>query len=239
MRRFFLESLSLELSIGTILNVPDELMHRAINVLRFDEGETVEFIDGKGLVLEAKVSGAGKNKKFTVSSKRTVKREKPLIGVAVSLIRRERFDLLVEKAVELGVDNIIPLETERSRPFGTDSYPKLKERWQRIADQALSQCKRAFRCEIGDVIGLSDIKKLDAFDEKVFFHFGGEKLNRDVVKDGRSHLFIIGPEGGFSNEEVQLLKDLKIPFCSLTENILRTETAVFYVLSVTDFLSLT
>lgn len=239
MRRFFLETIFTSLETGAVLNLPDELIHRAINVLRFDEGETVEFIDGKGLVVEAKVSGSGKNKKFTVSSKRTVKREKPLRGVAVSLIRRERFDLLVEKAVELGVDNIIPLETERSRPFGAESYPKLKERWQRIADQALSQCKRPFRCEIGDVIKLADIKGLKGFDEKIFFHFGGDKLNKDIVKNGRSHLFIIGPEGGFSSEEVQLLKDSRMSFCSLTDNILRTETAVFYVLSVTDFLSLT
>ena len=157
MRRFFLEILSSNLSISADLNVPDELMHRTINVLRFDKDEVVEFIDGKGLIVEAKISGTGKSKKFTVTSKRTVKREKPLIGVAVSLIRRERFDLLVEKSVELGVDMIIPVETERSRPFGTDSYPKLKERWQRIADQALSQCKRPFRCEINDVIKLTDI----------------------------------------------------------------------------------
>jgi 16S rRNA (uracil1498-N3)-methyltransferase len=239
MRRFFLETLSPNLSIGSQLNVPDELMHRTMNVLRFDDNEIVEFIDGNGLIVEAKITSTGKNKKFTATSKRTVKREKPLIGIAVSLIRRERFDLLVEKAVELGVDMIIPLETERSRPFGTDSYSKLKERWQRIADQALSQCKRPFRCEINDVVKLDDINKLDGFDEKVFFHFGSDKLNEDFIKKGKSHLFIIGPEGGFSKEEVQLLNDSKIHFYSLTDNILRTETAVFYILSVADFLSLT
>ena len=238
MRRFFLDTLSSNLSINADLNVPDELMHRTINVLRFDKDEVVEFIDGKGLIVEAKISGTGKSKKFAVTSKRTVKREKPVIGVAVSLIRRERFDLLVEKSVELGVDMIIPVETERSRPFGADSYPKLKERWQRIADQALSQCKRPFRCEINDVIKLTDINKLNGFDEKVFFHFGGDRLNENFVKKGKSHLFIIGPEGGFSPEEVQLLNDSKIHLYSITNNILRTETAVFYILSVTDFLSL-
>ncbi|MEI6080564.1 MAG: RsmE family RNA methyltransferase [bacterium] len=236
MRRFFLENLDPSVPVGSILDVPDELLHRIKNVLRLDDGDTVEFIDGKGSIVEAEMFSNGKNKDFRTRSIKTVKREKPLIGVAVSLIRRERFDLLVEKAVELGADVIIPIESRYSRPYGSESYPKLCDRWQKIADQALSQCERPFKCEIRNVVKIEDVISNKDFDEKAFFHFGVEKLNNDLIKKGRSHLFIIGPEGGFSPDEVELLNASKIKAYSLTDNILRTETAVLYVLSVSDFL---
>ena len=206
------------------------------NVLRINSGENVEFIDGKGLFVKAELVGEVKNRSFIVNSAENIRNEKPLLGLAVSLIRRERFDLLVEKAVELGVDVIIPMETEYSRPFGKESYSKLTERWQKIADQALSQCKRLFRCRIGNVMDMSGIIKNKDFDEKVFFHFGGKKPDDDFVKKERSHLFIIGPEGGFSPEEITLLNDNGLKFYSLTDDILRTETAAFYVLSIANFL---
>ena len=236
MRRFFLDTLSPNISKGTALDVPEDLLHRIKNVLRINNGDVVEFIDGKGLLVKAEATGEGKNKIFNVSSIENVKNERPLVGLAVSLIRRERFDLLVEKAVELGVDVIIPVETEYSRPFGKDSYSKLTERWQKIADQALSQCKRLFRCKIEKVMALNEIINNKEFNEKVFFHFGGKRPGDDFLKKGRSHLFIIGPEGGFSPEEVNLFNEHSIKFYSLTDDILRTETAAFYVLSVADFL---
>ncbi|MCX6112341.1 MAG: RsmE family RNA methyltransferase [Proteobacteria bacterium] len=237
MRRFFLETLSSDLSKGASLDIPEELIHRIKNVLRINDGDLVEFIDGKGLLVKTEVTGENRNKIFKVRSIENIKKDKPILGLAVSLIRRERFDLLVEKAVELGVDVIIPIETEYSRPFGPESYPKLIERWQKIADQALSQCKRIFKCRIDNVTKIQDAINNKNFDEKMFFHFGGEKLNNDSIKEGRSHLFIIGPEGGFSPNEVDLFNKNNIKFYSLTDNILRTETAAFYVLSVANFLN--
>ena len=85
-------------------------------------------------------------------------------------------------------------------------------------------------------MNINEIIQNKDFDEKVFFHFGGKKPDNDFVKKGRSHLFIIGPEGGFSPEEINLFNDKNIKFYSLTDDILRTETAAFYVLSVANFL---
>ena len=236
MRRFFLETLSPNISKGSMLDIPEDLLHRIKDVLRVNNGDVVEFIDGKGLLVKAEVTRVGKNSTFIVNATENIKNDRPLIGVAVSLIRRERFDLLVEKAVELGVDVIIPLETEYSRPFGKESYSKLTERWQKIADQALSQCKRLFRCKVERVMNIDEVIENKGFEEKVFFHFGGQKPDNNFVKKGRSHLFIIGPEGAFSPEEVTLLNDKGIKFYSLTDDILRTETAAFYVLSIANFL---
>lgn len=238
MRRFFVDTINSDvLTTGSILNVPEELFHRIKNVLRINEGDKLEFIDGKGLLISVEVVGSGKQASFKTTKIDKIKREKPLLGLAVSMIRRERFDLLVEKAVELGVDIIIPVETEYSRPFASESYSKLEERWQRIADQALSQCKRVFRCKINEVLKIDELFKETSFDEKIFFHFGKEKINSNAIKKNKSHLFIIGPEGGFSDKELALLNQEKINSYSLIDDILRTETAAFYVLSIFNFIN--
>lgn len=238
MRRFFLDTIDPNVVItGSILNVPDELIHRIRNVLRINEGDRLEFIDGKGLVIGIEVVGTGKLISFKIIKIDKIKNDKPLVGLAVSMIRRERFDLLVEKAVELGVDIIIPVETEYSRPFASESYSKLEERWQRIADQALSQCKRVFRCKINEVLKIEELFKKTSFDEKIFFHLGKEKINSSAIKKNKSHLFIIGPEGGFSDKELALLDKEKISSYSLIDDILRTETAAFYVLSIFNFIN--
>jgi len=234
MRRFFIEELKYISSAGSLLKPSDDIMHRIRNVLRFKDGDEIEFIDGKGLLIYAKFLQDSSS--FQVISSQNIIKTKPLLAVAVSLIRRERFDLLVEKAVELGADMIIPVETERSRPFDVLSYPKLCERWQRIADQTLSQCKRVFRTKINDVIKISDLNKLEAFSKKIYFDFGKPsfrecKFISDDLGKSQSCVFIVGPEGGFTESEKKMMDEMKVESYSLTEDILRTETAVFYVLS--------
>jgi 16S rRNA (uracil1498-N3)-methyltransferase len=235
MRRFFIEKLNDHLEEGGLLCVPDDIMHRIRNVLRFKDGDLIEFIDGKGLLLTAKF--IQNSAIFQIISKQEKLSTRPLLAVAVSLIRRERFDLLVEKSVELGADLIIPIETERSRPFEPDSYPKLCQRWQRIADQALSQCKRIFRTKIHDVIKISDLGKLKDFSQKIYFDFDKTSFKEhEFINDGSnkipSCIFIIGPEGGFTVSEKNIMDGIGIGSYSITEDILRTETAAFYALSV-------
>ncbi|MFH1223769.1 MAG: RsmE family RNA methyltransferase [Pseudomonadota bacterium] len=232
MRRFFLPSL---LDNGKIF--PDtELLHRVNDVLRLKDGDTVEFIDGEGLIVEAK---AIKNGKAFEEIKRTnIDRPKQKICIAAAMIRRERFDILVEKAVELGADEIIPVVTERSRPFSKDSYKKLCEKWQKTADQALSQCKRVFRCMVLDVCDLKTVCEIKGHGTKIAFHPEGRSLTEIKFSSHGNALFLIGPEGGFSKDEVDTIKKNGIELYALTDNILRTETAVFYILSICNFNSL-
>ena len=111
MRRFYLENLeNLKQNIikGHELDVPDSLIHRISKVLRFKDGDKLEFLNGKGLLVEAVFRVKGKKVFFISSDFCKVERSNSTNVVAVSLIRRERFDLLVEKAVELGADEIQP-----------------------------------------------------------------------------------------------------------------------------------
>lgn len=213
----------------------DDLRHRISDVLRFSEGEELELIDGKGLVARAVVIGTNKKMGLSIKSLDRVASPENKVTILVSLIRRERFDILVEKAVELGASEIIPFVCERSRPYADPSFKKLRERWQRIADQALSQCKRYFRCEIQDVVELSELKADLLKDSQLLcFHPGTKPLLPSYIRKGQNIMFAIGPEGGFTDEENKAFLDKGFEVYSLTDNILRTETAVMYVLSVLD-----
>lgn len=233
MRRFYVPQIP---GLG-ILEMDEDLKHRIGEVLRFSEGEELDLIDGRGCLAKATVIGRGKKIGFNIKEVEQKSKDSKKIIVAVSVIRRERFDVMVEKAVELGADEIIPFVCERSRPYSSDAYEKLKDRWQRIADQALSQCRRLFRCKINDIIELDKIDKkiignmqafaFDPYKEQGAFVTSLIEADKDVF-------CLIGPEGGFTQKELDDLSSKGFRFHVLTDNILRTETAVMYVLSVIE-----
>lgn len=222
MRQFFLENIS-DLNKGDLIKVDKALEKRLFKVLRFKDDDFLSFIDGKGLLLEAKI----KDDKIFVTDRKIFNNKKQKINLFVSIIRKERFDTMVEKATELGADTITPFFSERTRPFRKDD--KYLKRWQKISDGALSQCKRFFRCKILDFKNLEDLIKEKREGVAVFFHPEEEKFNFNIKKD--LNIFI-GPEGGFSEEEVKRMKDFNFKAYKMTDNILRTETAVCYALSL-------
>jgi len=239
MKRIFLPELlsnACDVKAGSLLTPDTKVLHRIKDVLRAEEGSVFEFIDGNGLVVEAEF--LRKECNFKVNKLTRVKKDSSnQICAAVSIIRRERFDLMVEKAVELGVDKIIPFRSERSKPYSNESFDKLKDRWQRIADQALSQCRRDFRCVIDPICNLNDLKSfVGDYHNKIAFEPTGIKLNKTNIDTAKSLIFIIGPEGGFSDNELSNIKSWGTSLYSVSENILRTETAVFYALSVVNFI---
>ena len=239
MKRIFLPELltcSNGIKAGSVIGPDPKVLHRVKDVLRAEEGSVFEFIDGNGLIVTAEFIKRDGN--FAVRKvNRVEKSNSNEICAVVSMIRRERFDLMVEKAVELGVDRIIPFRSERSRPYANESYEKLRDRWQRIADQALSQCKRDFRCTIEPICTLESVKLLiKDYQNKIGLDPAGPSINELNLGITKSTMFIIGPEGGFTDEEISKIRSWGIELYSISNNILRTETAVFYALSVLNFL---
>jgi 16S rRNA (uracil1498-N3)-methyltransferase len=241
-RRFFVENLFAIIgSKSDVHPFPKDVEHRLSSVLRMKEGDIFELIDGNGLIIESSYHKDRNRPCFRILKQRTENRKPSTeISLAVSIIRRERFELLIEKSVELGVDNLYPIYSEHSKPYGHESPKKLQDRWQKIADQALSQCRRTFRaCVNGprDLSSLSEIK--DSFDVIIALHPGHDKLNNNytnsaAVKKGKI-LLLVGPEGGFGDKDISLINGMNAKIFSLDTNILRTETAAIYVLSVLDF----
>ncbi|MBN1114367.1 MAG: 16S rRNA (uracil(1498)-N(3))-methyltransferase [Oligoflexia bacterium] len=234
MKRFYLPEVTKDASRGDIINVPQKMFHRLTNVLKIRKGDEIEFIDGEGLILKTTAQNSGKD--FLINERLSVQRAVPETAAACSLLRRERFDLLVEKAVELGVDRIIPFTSRYSRPYAGQSFSRLQERWQRIADQTISQCKRDFRCVIDPVTSL---EKLFAYYAKynavITFHPESAAMHGSEPAATGSCLFIFGPEGGFSNQEIEYFTSKGIKSYSMSRHLLRAETAVMYALSVMDY----
>ena len=155
-----------------------------------------------------------------------------------ALAKGDKIDTVIQKATELGVARIVLINTERCvvKYEGKDTNKKL-ERFSKIAKEASEQSHRLRIPEIVGPINLNDVDQymcdvnLLAY-EKV----AGKTDNIPLEFKGNSVSAMIGPEGGFSEKEVELLQKKGFSLISLGKRILRTETAAFYILSVLGFI---
>ncbi len=202
-------------------------------VLRKRIGETVFVVDGKGTLYEAVIERFNRVEAecSIVRSSRPETEPSVDITLAVALLRNpSRFDFLVEKTVELGVRTIVPLKTKYTIPSRAR-----RERWTQLTVAAMKQSGRTF---------LPEIKSLTMFDQ-VFHHgvdlklIAHEKLDtgrtiESVIEAqfaAQSFLVLIGPEGGFSEEELELAARHDCVPVSLGPRRLRSETAAIVSVS--------
>ncbi len=160
------------------------------------------------------------------------------ITVCAAMVKADKFEWMIQKAVELGADEIVPLETERTIiRIDPAKFEKKRARWQSIADQAARQSNRPKTAKILPVCRLKDIEQhksgcnICAYEKEAQSHHLCSALQG---YDG-SLTFVIGPEGGLSEEEADFLEQSGFALCSLGNNILRAETAVCYLLSCAEF----
>ena len=160
----------------------------------------------------------------------TVCEQEPDVKVSlyIALMKGDKIDDVVQKAVELGVYEITPFLSARciSRPDSKSMIKKVA-RWQKIADNAARQSRRGLLPKVNPCIDLRDIPAAvkDTDTSVVFYECGGEKLS-DIVPDTcRSIALITGAEGGFEQEEIDLLCENGIKVATLGKRILRAQTA--------------
>lgn len=217
--------------------VPDRVAHYFRDVLRLEPGDAVELFDGTGRLLEARIQSCRDSRvRVAVLEDRTSDaNESPCeIVVCQSLPKRKRWRWVLEKTTELGVSRIVPLETDHSVVDVPDDKRERKlERWRRIVGDAARQSERT-RTPIVD--GPSSIAaELDAtFDGRdLVLHARRNAPTlagraRAIAADSDAPPAIrlwFGPEGGFSDPEIDLLSEAGVAFCSLGPRILRAETA--------------
>ncbi len=149
--------------------------------------------------------------------------------------KQGKMDTVIQKTTELGVKTIIPLFTDRVITSEKGNIPKKLERWRRIAAEAVKQCKRGVIPKVEEPVRLQEAaEKFPAFD-MVLFPYENERTTtikealRNALKEESKKpvkvAVIIGPEGGFSDEEAVLIKERGGRGVSLGKTILRTETA--------------
>ena len=147
-------------------------------------------------------------------------------------------ELIIQKAVELGAYEIIPVETKRCvvKLDGKKAAKKV-ERWQQIAESAAKQSKRSKIPEVHTVMSFKEAVVYAKQQDMILVPYENERgmeATREAlkkVKPGQSISVFIGPEGGFSEEEIEMVRE-EMEVLSLGKRILRTDTAAITVMSM-------
>ncbi len=210
---------------GDTYRLSEEESKHCVRVLRLTEGESLFLIDGKGMFCEAMIVSAHPKAcllKVTDKKNNYGKRDFRLT-IAVSPTKNiDRYEWFLEKATEIGMDEIIPLISRYSE------RKEIKpERLEKVMISAIKQSIKAYLPTLQPLQSFKTIVKSPFDGQKFIAHCNeGEKfLLRDSVVKGKEVLILIGPEGDFSNEEVELaIKEGFVPV-SLGNSRLRTETA--------------
>lgn len=233
MNRFFIDQ-STEVNESAIISGND--YNHLKNSLRLNIGDRVILSDGDGFDMEAEIINFNENEaELKIITKEKSKVEAVIrVWLAQGLPKKSKMDLIVEKATEIGFAGLIPLESKRTIvKYDHKKKSKKQSRWQRVAEAAAKQSGRSVIPEIKDFYSTDNLKNLkDEFDYVLLLWEDEKKYSlkkffkeNNVAAEAKI-LLIIGPEGGFSEAEVNQFKDgLDAQIITLGPRILRTETA--------------
>lgn len=242
MHRFFVDTHQIDLVKNQIIIINEDVKHIS-KVLRLREKDTVEICDGANTEYICKIQSIGKdNIILSIIEKKQSTREPPVKVILYQGIPKgNKMDLIIQKIVELGVTEILPVGMKRTIvQFSSDKDKQNKmERWQKIALEAAKQSKRGiiptvhFPVSFDEALEHSKRNQLNIMpyenEDKKGFGDVTKSLNRDNIdKVG----IWIGPEGGLDEEEVIKAIENRIYIITLGPRILRTETAGFTILSL-------
>lgn len=198
--------------------------------LRMTKGEKLTLCTSDGRRHECEISDFTCDSVIVDVLSSTICEQEPSIKITLfmALTKGDKMDDIVQKSVELGVYAIVPVLTARciSRPDEKQMKKKVA-RWQKIADNAAQQSRRGIIPQVHDVINiknactkLSDIEK-----SIVFYECGGDKIRDTIDENTKSLAMFVGSEGGFEEEEIEMLKTYGVIPMTLGKRILRAQTA--------------
>lgn len=157
------------------------------------------------------------------------------VTLVQSLVKEQKMDYILQKATELGVYKIIPFQATRSIVDVSKKEEKKHTRWKTILKEASEQSKRNIIPEITKSMNLSEIVNLHDYDTKILCTIkeNTESLKKVLSKSNSSGkmLIVVGPEGGFTEEETNIMISNGFITVSLGSSVLRTETASLFILS--------
>lgn len=211
------------------VTVTGDEFHHSIRVVRARVGEEVELFDRAGNAARGVVESIERDSAVIAAKEPLPSRESPLaLHLAMAVIQLEKFELVLQKATELGVKTFIPLITEHVE-LRPERYANKTERWNKIVFEAVKQCGRAIVPKIEAAQPFDDL--LAKTTTKLMFDADGEPptANRHPPTD---LTLLIGPEGGWSAEELQRARDANVFIERLGPRRLRAETAAIAAVSV-------
>ena len=194
--------------------------HRHLAVARAEPGEPVEVFDGRGRVwLGVVVEVSKRHASIRVSGERQVPSRPIELILGLAWIQRSAFEFALEKAVEMGVNRIIPFAASRSNIARAER----RDRWQRLIVEAAKQSKRFHLPVLDPAMEFKDILQAPAASKIMFAERDGGSLKSALA--GGPVLFLVGPEGGWTEDELKSAALAGFRAVSLGAGILRSETA--------------
>ena len=215
----------------------DTDLHHIKNVMRYKEEDKIEVVyDDKIHICQIK-----NLLPLTLEVIETYQENNELnieLNVAISLVSEQKFDLIIQKLTELGASNIIPIKSERSIVKIDDKKASKKiARWQMICKEASEQSHRTKIPNVNNIISLKELIDYKA-DKKLVCSLNEKtkSLDKYLTEDTKNILLVIGPEGGLSTREEELLLTNNFLPVSLGKRVLRVETAAIYIASIINYI---
>ncbi len=216
-----------EISENTVIINTEEQQH-IVKVLRMKSGEEIFVTDGKGNLAKGNLVFEGKKVHLEILEiKENLPNFSPQLHIAIAPTKNiDRIEFFVEKAVEMGISEITFLQTEKTERKNISI--------EKLTKQAISASKQSLRFhfpKVNELTKFSDFIK-EVHPETTFVAHCNENLERIDLKDIQTQeniTFLIGPEGDFSDKEIQLLAEKGVKAVSLGNQRLRTETAGIFV----------
>lgn len=210
--------------------------------LRMKVGEKLTLCTPDGRRHECEITAINRDEVTVKILESTVCEQEPTVRISlfIALMKGDKIDDVIQKAVELGVHDITPFLSARciSRP-DEKSLVKKQQRWQKIADNAASQSRRGILPRVNPCIDIAEIPQATKTCDRsiVFYECGGEKLKTLIEPTTASLAVITGAEGGFEKAEIELLKEAGVRVATLGKRILRAQTAPIAAISAAMLLT--
>lgn len=240
MSRFFVNEKAID---GEIIHITDrEDMKHIIKVLRMNKGDFLDVSDTKTYEYRVEIQEILQEEILCFVHSRQLFEREPRVKVTLfqGVPKQGKMEVIIQKNVELGVEQITPVFTSRCVVTDSGNFGKKIERWQKISDEAVKQCKRGIKPKINTPLKFNELLKVLNDFQLVLFPYENEDETtiKGVLRgeiDVETVAIIIGPEGGFSDAEAEEIKSLGGRCVTLGKTILRTETAGMAALAMTMY----
>jgi 16S rRNA (uracil1498-N3)-methyltransferase len=217
--RFFIDT---KIEKGKLEISEKEIFHQLKNILRKRVGNRIILFNGTGIEAEAKIQKFLKDKVEVEILKIAKPEREPKIFVSLfcSVLKKSNFELVVQKATEIGVGEIVPILCKNTVKTGLNL-----KRLEKIAKEATEQSKRVTLPKIEKILSFKEaIEKAKNFDLKILFDISGKNLSF-LKRKVKNVAIFIGPEGGWDKSEIELAKKENFEILNLGRLNLRSETS--------------
>jgi 16S rRNA (uracil1498-N3)-methyltransferase len=241
MHRFFVNPGQID-NINSIISILGSDVKHIRKVLRLKEGQELEICDGEGMEYRVLIDTIHDDKIDTIIEEVYPSKRESNIRITLyqGLPKSMKMDIIIQKCTELGIHSIIPISTNRTivKIENSKAENKKIERWQRIAYEAAKQSKRGRIPQIGKVKYLQNIWEDLCDNELNIIAYENESTKglKQILYNHTTNIkkigIIIGPEGGFEEQEIEDAKANGVLSFTLGPRILRTETAGFTALTI-------